>query len=60
MALSYFMLMLMFNLPLVTKSSQQHKTARHCRTLMESSIGLLILCIANNIIVLLLDWLIGV
>jgi len=32
----------MFNLPL-TKSSQQRKTARYCRTLMRSSVVILIL-----------------
>jgi len=37
-ALSY----LMFNLPLI-KTSQQRKTARHCRTPMKSSIIILIL-----------------
>jgi len=33
---------LMFNLPM-TKSSQQRKTARHCRTPMKSSIVILVL-----------------
>jgi len=49
-ALSY----LMFNLPL-TKSSQQRKTASHCRTPMKIYIIIFILR-GNNMIVLLLYW----
>ena len=41
----------MLNLEL-TKSSQQRKTARYCRTPMQSSIVILN-CVANNIIMLL-------
>jgi len=44
-ALSY----LMFSLPL-TKSSQQCKTARHCRTPMKSNIVILILRSKNTIV----------
>ena len=46
LALSY----LMFNLPL-TKSSQQRKTARHCKILMKSVLSFLY-CVTNNVIVL--------
>jgi len=36
-SLPKFLGYLLFNLSLTTKSSQQHKTARHCRTPMKSN-----------------------